>query len=475
MFRFAILSVFRLFALMLAVAFAATAIAGSAVAGPDVIDVRFGVHESGRTRIVLDIEGNPQYRAYLSSEDDRKRLQVDIAKSGFEIGGAREGHGDGLGSIGQYRFVTDADGTARLSFDLAETAVPQAVFLIKPKGDTAHHRLVIDMDATSEADFAASLERDYGPLRGKALDDFPKAQPVRGEPAADDDTDEDTALALAALDRARKANEAAAPKRVESPITLASLPTPRIKPEAGPIAAVRPTRGFKVLIDAGHGGRDPGAIGQNGNYEKDVVLASALALEEILSARGYVVVMTRRDDVKISLDDRIPRWQKENADLFISIHADSVDRADVRGASVYTLSDKGELRLANQIRNGKAANIAGVDLTNEDTEISRILADYSTSVAQEASAVFANMLIENLDGEIPMVGNSHREENLMVLLAPDMPAVLLELGFMSNIHDEANLVRDSWRRRTMTLVADSVDSYFATLPSRHARFTEGAR
>lgn len=470
---------------------AAQAASGDSGQGPDVFDVRFGLGENGRTRIVLDMSADPHYRAFLrQAPDGAKQLAIEIDQAGFDIGGFDAGAGEGIGHIGTYAYSDGDDGLATLSFALTRTSVPHAVFLIDPKDSTGHYRLVVDMTNASEAAFSDKLSMEYGPMRGGVrlkpvvtAAPAPSAQPDTGRATPEEsekkqqNQDDDEHIAKAALASA------------QSFVALDDLPVPRIKPgmlaqKPAPGAARNATparggNGRKVIIDAGHGGKDPGAIGQGGNYEKTVTLSAARQLRTILVARGYEVIMTRDSDVKIELEDRMPRLSKEAADLFISIHADSIPNTEVRGASVYTLSKKGDLRLANQItqgvRNGQSV-VANVDLSTLDADIGQIVADLSMSRVQEQSAMLANHLIEHLSGRVPMVNNTHRQDNLKVLLAPDVPAVLLELGFMSNIHDEANLIREDWRKGAMTYVADAIDEYMATLPPvRHASLTDGAR
>lgn len=450
----------------------------SAAQQAEIQDVRFGVDARARTRIVLDVTADPWYRAYLIDKGaDGKQLAIEIDAARFDIGGKPSGAGSGIGHIGSFGYSTDSTGLSSVVFHLDKTAVPDNVFLIEPRDGNDNYRLVVDMAGASDSAFAGQIAREHGPMKGGnrlPRDEAPLAQKDATEPAAATNTEEDTAMALAALQRA------------QTYAALDDVPVPRIKPErlrAAPApgntgAAMARAGSRKIIIDAGHGGKDPGAIGQSGNYEKTVTLAAAKTLRDVLTGRGYEVVMTRAGDEFIDLEDRMPRRAKEPADLFISIHADSIANKEVRGASVYTLSKKGDLRLANQINRMKEegdAVIGNVDLSAEESDISAIIADLSVSRAQESSSLFAGHLIEHLDGRIPIVTNGHREENLKVLLAPDMPAVLLELGFMSNIHDEANLIREEWRKGAMTAVADSIDAYFLQhFPSRHVSLTEGA-
>lgn len=217
-----------------------------------------------------------------------------------------------------------------------------------------------------------------------------------------------------------------------------------------------------VVIDPGHGGVDPGAQGQRGTFEKTVNLAAALQLEKILNQRGrYKVVLTRNGDKTIRPDRREELAREANADLFISIHADAIPQAHIRGASVYTLSEKGAVRSANLARSQGNYHVYDLDLEEYDDVVSDILFDKAQDSTNTASSKFAGKLVENLSGKTPMLNRSHRTANFRVLLAPDVPAVLLEMAFISNAKDEKNLNSKKWRNTVMTAVADSIDQYFS--------------
>lgn len=212
-----------------------------------------------------------------------------------------------------------------------------------------------------------------------------------------------------------------------------------------------------VVIDAGHGGHDPGARGQQAS-EKDLNLAAARALQARLERTGrYRVVMTRESDVFVPLETRVRIAQHADADLFISLHSDSGPGADLRGASVYTLSDKASLRAARFISKDDwfmKANLMGGG-------VSDILFDLTQRATKNRSAAFAQTLVGHIEGKAPLLRRSHRDAGFMVLLAPNVPAVLLEMGFLSNTEDE-QLLRDPDRRgRLMTAVGDAIDDYFA--------------
>lgn len=219
-----------------------------------------------------------------------------------------------------------------------------------------------------------------------------------------------------------------------------------------------------IVIDAGHGGTDPGALG-GGAEEADLTLAAALELRRQLEATGrYRIVMTRSTDVLVAHARRVEIAREAGADLFISLHADAGGNPDTRGASVYTLSDRGAERAASQALNG--GPYGGVDLPAGDPAVRRVLLDLTQRATLNRSSVFAGILLNQVGRESPLLARSHRNENLAVLLAPDVPAVLLEMGFITNADDEAFLADAAGRRRLMGTVVEAIDAYFAPAEAR---------
>jgi N-acetylmuramoyl-L-alanine amidase len=240
----------------------------------------------------------------------------------------------------------------------------------------------------------------------------------------------------------------------------------RLRPQILP-AHVTPISLKKVVvIDPGHGGHDPGALGAQG-YEKDVNLAAALALKARLERSSrYRVVLTRDDDTYVPLDTRVRIAQRAGADLFISLHSDSGPDASLRGASVYTLSDKASNRAARFVKHDDwfmKASLTG------DRGVSDILFDLTQRATKNRSAAFANTLVSHIDGKAPLLRRSQRDAGFMVLLAPDVPAVLLEMGFLTNPEDEQFLRDPGQRKRLMNAVGDSIDDYFAEVTRLAAR------
>lgn len=248
-----------------------------------------------------------------------------------------------------------------------------------------------------------------------------------------------------------------APAPAQSGLRLISRP---VQVKAPPLA-LRKT----VVIDAGHGGKDPGAHGAS-SVEKDLNLAAARALKARLERSGrYRVVMTRDSDVYVPLETRVQIARRADADLFISLHADSGPSTNLRGASVYTLSDKAAQRSAKFVNQDDwfmKASLAGGG-------VSDILLDLTQRATKNRSAMFAETLLERIDDRVPLLRRSHREAGLVVLLAPDVPAVLLEMGFINNRQDEAMLRDSSERADFMDAVGDAIDDYFGAQTRLAAR------
>jgi N-acetylmuramoyl-L-alanine amidase len=219
-----------------------------------------------------------------------------------------------------------------------------------------------------------------------------------------------------------------------------------------------------VMLDPGHGGKDPGAIGVSGTYEKHVSLAAALELKRQLEAEGrYRVALTRTRDTFIPLDDRVARAQAHGAALFVSMHADALSDHSVRGASVYTLADSAsDAQTAALARRENSADRFGGAGFNTSPEIDRILASLVRRETRIGSSQLARSMVGNLDDNLPMLPNPERHAGFVVLKAADIPSVLVEMGFMSNPVDEAELRRPRHRTRIAEAMKRAVDAYFVT-------------
>jgi N-acetylmuramoyl-L-alanine amidase len=216
-----------------------------------------------------------------------------------------------------------------------------------------------------------------------------------------------------------------------------------------------------IVIDPGHGGKDPGSISKSGLYEKDVTLDAARAIrDELLKTERYDVALTRATDVFIELEDRVTKARNLGADLFIALHADAGPKPSTSGASVYTLSPEGEKRIDGARKQNDWILDVEVD-SGRPEEVNRILADLVQRETKNQSARFAQMLAESIaQAGWPTLENAHRQKGFYVLLSPDVPAALLEMGFMTNDGDAAAMVSESKRRKLVKGVVDAIDHFF---------------
>ncbi len=232
------------------------------------------------------------------------------------------------------------------------------------------------------------------------------------------------------------------------------------KPAAAPAQQEKPL----VVLDPGHGGKDPGAIGVSGVYEKHLTLAMAKQLRALLEKTGrYRVKLTRETDVFIALYARRRFARSVNADLFISVHADSIKKPQTRGLSVYTLSEKASDKEAEKLAESenKVDLIAGIDLSGETQEVTDILIDLARRETNNHSSFFAERLMDEIRKEITVLPNSHRFAGFAVLKSPDVPSVLIEMGYLSNKDEERLLRQAGYREKLAKATVRAIDVYFA--------------
>lgn len=221
-----------------------------------------------------------------------------------------------------------------------------------------------------------------------------------------------------------------------------------------------------IVLDPGHGGVDPGAVARGGVLEKDIVLAVAARLRDRLEeGGGYRVVMTRDSDIFVALGERVRIAQQVQADLFVSIHADSISSApQVSGLTVYTGAERASDRESAQLadRENRADAAAGVEETQMPDDVADILHELTLRETRGFSHGFAGRLVEELDGVARLNKNPHRQAGFRVLSAPDVPSVLLELGYLSSKRDIELLLSEAWRDKATTAIADAITRYFTT-------------
>jgi len=308
---------------------------------------------------------------------------------------------NGKGAVRAYRYGQFRKGNARLIVDLNAAVKVGAPQMLPPEGG-AGFRLVLDLTPTTADDFAAHA----------------------GWPAD---------------------------------LQLASAPPSPASPRASTGKRI-------VIIDAGHGGIDPGTHSQSGIVEKNLVLSVARAVRKSLEATGrYRVQLTRDSDVFIPLRERVNIARAAHGDLFVSLHADSNDHREIRGASVYTLSEAASDREAATLaeRENMSDVIAGVDLSGENNPVASILIDLAQRDTMNRSARFAETVIATLPAvTVVQPVKPHRSAGFAVLKAPDVPAVLIELGYLTNAKDESEMATEAWRNRVANAISWAIDTHF---------------
>ena len=234
---------------------------------------------------------------------------------------------------------------------------------------------------------------------------------------------------------------------------LSSAQARRPVPKTGPL----------VMLDPGHGGKDPGAIGVSGTYEKHISLAAALTLRGLLERSGYRVAMTRAQDEFIPLEQRVDIARKHGASLFVSMHADALTDHQVRGASVYTLSESASdaQTAALASRENSADRYLGPTYKQVSPEVARILVSLVQRETKTGSVRMARDVVTSLSEQVEMLPNPDRHAGFVVLTSADIPSVLVEMGFMSNRQDESFLRQPAHRARVAAALKQAVDTWFA--------------
>ena len=224
-----------------------------------------------------------------------------------------------------------------------------------------------------------------------------------------------------------------------------------------------PVRKKIVVLDPGHGGQDPGAISISGKYEKNLTLKMAKETKKMLEKAGYNVVLTRDKDVFITLRGRIQKAHEANADLFISIHADSARNRSAKGLSIYTISEKASDKEAAALaeRENKADILMGMDLAEYQPEVGNILIDFAKTYTMDQSAKYADEVVKEMRKEVQLVPNAHRFAGFVVLKSPSIPSVLIELGYLSNKQEDKLLQKESYRAGLGRAIVRAVKTYFA--------------
>ena len=365
---------------------------------PVVMSAHLGEHDD-RTRLVIELSDPVNLRAFNLANPNR--IILDMPEVAWRMGAPPVPSGHGL--IKAYRYGLFRSGNSRMVIDLSRPARLGETLAIPPAAGFGY-RVVIDLFPTSQASFEADA----------------------GWPAD------------------LRAREAEAERKAM-------------------IATTPALAGKKVVvIDPGHGGVDSGTKGVNGLLEKDLVLEEGLRLAKELRARGFTVFMTRDKDSFIPLRDRVAFGRAHHADLFISLHADSNPDSSVTGLSIYTLNDGRSDREAAELakRENQSDVIAGVDLSGGNSPVAPILIDLAQRDTINKSSRFAEAALARLAGTTDILPRSpHRSASLAVLVAPDVPAVLIELGYLSNRADAEQMNTEVWRTRVAGAIAAAVGGH----------------
>ncbi|MCP3372101.1 N-acetylmuramoyl-L-alanine amidase [Bradyrhizobium cajani] len=388
--------------------------AAESQAQPSVAAANFPIASAARlagdgkqTRFILDLDQSVTFRAVTLA--DPYRVVVDVPQLNFQL---PAGTGTGRGLVKAFRYGLVMPGGSRIVFDLTGPAkIASSHVLEAANGQPA--RLVLELEEVDRAAFAPSVASENRPELRPAI----AAAPPATVPATAD----------------------AAQQKVDD----------------------RPV----VVIDPGHGGIDNGTQ-SSGESEKNLVLAFGRALRDRLEKTGkYRVVMTRDDDTFIPLNDRVKVARNLKAALFVSIHADALPRAegDAQGATIYTLSDKASDAEAERLADAenRADAIAGFNLAEEPTDVADILIDLTQRETRTFSNRFARLLMGEMKSTVRMHKHPLKSAGFRVLKAPDVPSVLVEIGYVSNKGDLEHLVSEGWRSRAVGSMAQAIDAFLA--------------
>ena len=360
------------------------------------------IGDEARTRIVLDFNAEPEFEVHYL--DSPARIVVDLPAVSFAFP-AKDLKATGLFS--DVRFGSMGEGSARLVLT-AKKPVQVAVAKVQPEEGGKVFRFILDTEIASKQKFADLLKnQDWQAL---------------------------------------------------APATTASV-TPDIIPTSPHQSD------FVIAVDAGHGGIDAGAKGGvSGTDEKVITLSFAKQLTDRLNRLpGIKAFLTRDDDTFLALSERVTIARQHSANLFISVHADTLSQKGIRGATVYTISDRASDRMAQNLaeRENLSDQIAGVTVSNAQPEVADILLDLTRRETQAFSVTLAENIVSSFEGQVGLINNPHRYAGFQVLRAHDVPSVLLELGFLSNPEDEKLLLDESWRDKVAERLADAVTKYRA--------------
>jgi N-acetylmuramoyl-L-alanine amidase len=394
------------------------------------------------TRVTLEHDAPLKFSHFLLRDAPPLRLVVDIEGIDLtpqlkELVGKVEPDDPHIALV---RIGQNRPRVVRLVVELKEDVNPQ-VFSLEPIGPY-RHRLVMDLVPVNPPDPLLALLRETEARRAAGAAPAPAPAPVPQDEAAFERE----------IEKALGAGEA--------------KPAPRARPREDE----RVTRYVTVAVDPGHGGEDPGAIGKRGTYEKNVTLSIARRLAKLIEADPNMrVLLTRDGDYFVTLNQRVAKARRVQADLFVSIHADAWIRPDARGSSVFALSERGATSTAAAWmarRENEADLIGGVNLGQHDHQLARVLLDLSTTAQISDSLRFGNAVLRELERVNSLHKPRVEQAGFAVLKAPDIPSILVETAFISNPDEELRLKDEAYQQRMAQAIYSGIRRYFAKHPPR---------
>ena len=366
-----------------------------------VSDVRLSAFSNGTGRVV--VESDAKLNSKIFTLENPNRLVLDMPKSVIKSH-VRKKEFKKNTVVSKVRFGKQGGDTARIVFDLSRT-VEESHFVLPPEGKKGIWRLVVDLKPSSKPEVQKKLPPQ-------------------------------TSVVAAKVPAKKKEN------------TTGLLPFAKSKKV--------------IMLDAGHGGQDPGAISKAGRYEKDLTLKMAKETKKLLEEAGYKVVLSRDRDVFISLRGRVKKAHEAKADLFVSIHADSAKNISARGLSIYTISEKASDKEAAALaeRENKSDILLGMDLDDYQQEVSSVLIDLAKQDTMKESRRYADLVVKEMQRTVQLLPNAHRFAGFAVLKSPNIPSVLLEMGYMSNKKEEREMQKASYRKKLGQALVRAVNAYF---------------
>ena len=395
---------------------------------PDVVAARVSTTPE-RARLIIDLSAVTEYAVATITDPDR--IAVDVKAGSVPTIAQQAVAGDGI--VASFSTVIASADRVRVELQLTAPAIVQQAYLLEAVGDQPA-RLVVDLLPTTPEDFAARAAADLANSITRVVPDT-VAPP---EPSSSE--------ASSAPDPASSEQAQAS----EQPVA-----------DAAPVTS-RPL----IVLDPGHGGVDNGASSPKGIHEKDITLAFALQLRDLLQATGlFDVALTRDDDTYLTLNERVDLARQNKADLLISLHADTFQEADIRGASIYTRDERAADILDKVLTEGesRADVVSGyVDETAKPVVVDILVELMRRQMRQQAYQAAAD-IVKAMEPSVTLRRFPVRQADFFVLQAPDIPSMLIELGFMSNADDIQNLESQAWRDKVVSAIAKGVEGYFAAV------------